>query len=233
MGIDNAHIFNHNIAYSNANQLFEQIKKRTGKAVFNDIYNKDGTSITQLPEGFSKLIISTDDAMDADDYIKKNLLLDFSTINIGNDSGHFYINPYVIENSLPEAYLLRWWDTKLMCDLIREQGLITFEEYQLFNDAGSYVLKYRREMQPPIQKMASTAMLTFCSDHHDQYVDHIEQNWSFDDFISWGKKEFIYVVFKDLPLFDFPEKKPDCYKVFIYDNFADIVADVTLLHPHS
>ena len=44
MGIDNAHIFNHNIAYSNANQLFEQIEKRTGKAVFNDIYNEEGTT---------------------------------------------------------------------------------------------------------------------------------------------------------------------------------------------
>lgn len=207
MGIDNAHIFNHNITYSNANQLFEQIEKRTGKAVFNDIYNEEGNSLTYLPEGFSWLIFSADDGMNANDYIKNNLLLEFSTFNIGNNSGHFYINPFVIENSLPEAYLLRWWDTKSMCDLIREQGLKTFEEYDLFNHLGSYVLKYHREMQPHIQKMGSTAMLTFCSDHHDEYIDHIEENWSFDDFISWGKKEFIYVEFKDLPLFDFPEKK--------------------------
>jgi hypothetical protein len=184
MGIDNAHIFNHNITYSNANKLFEQIEKRTGKAVFNDIYNEEGTCIKHLPEGFSGLLISTDDAMNADDYIKNNLLLEFSTINIGNGSGHFYINPFVIENSLPEPYLLRWWDTKSMCNLIREQVLKTFEEYDLFNHGGSYVLKYRLEMQPHIQKMGSTAMLTFCSDYHDEYMDHIEENWSFDDFIS-------------------------------------------------
>lgn len=224
MGIDNAHIFNHNIAYSNAKELFEQVEKRTGKAVFNDIYNEEDNTRTPLPEGFSGLIISTGDSMDADDYIKNNLLLEFSTINTGNDSGHFYINRYVMENSLPEAYLLRWWDTKSMCDLIRLQGLKTFEEYDLVNDAGTYVLRYRRQMQPYIQKMGSTAMLTFCSDYHDAYLDHIEESWTFDDFISWGKKEFIYVAFKDLPLFDFPEKKPDCYNVFIYDDFADIVA---------
>ena len=78
MGIDNAHIFNHNIAYSNANQLFEQIEKRTGKAVFNVIYNEDDITRTPLPEGFSGLINTTEDAMNADDYIKNNLLLEFS-----------------------------------------------------------------------------------------------------------------------------------------------------------
>lgn len=222
MGIDNTHIFNHNIAYNNAKELFEQLEKRTGKVVFNDIFKKDHTKLTEVPEGFSGLIISTEDSMNVDDYIRKKKLLDFSTVNIGNDSGYLYINPFVIDNSLPEVYLLRWWDTKDMCDVIRKYGLKTFEEYNLFNNGGTYVLKYRKEMQSHIQKMGSTAMLTFCSDYHDTFIEHIEENWTFEDFISWGKKEFIYVEFKDLPLFDFPENKPDCYNVFIYDDFADL-----------
>ena len=35
--------------------------------------------------------------------------------------------------------------------------------------------------------------------------------------LSVGEK-VIFVEFKDLPYFDFPEKKPDCFNVMIVDN---------------
>jgi hypothetical protein len=112
--------------------------------------------------------------------------------------------------------------------LIRLYGLMSFEEFDAENLTrqvnvmhGPYVLQKRKLMQPHIQKFGSTRMLTFCSDNHNEYMDHIAGNWTFDDFISWGKKEFIFVNFKDLPLFDLPENKPDCYNVFIYDDFSD------------
>ena len=40
---------------------------------------------------------------------------------------------------------------------------------------GPYMLKRRKEIQPQIQKLGSTARLTFCSDSYDKYIDHIEQ----------------------------------------------------------
>ena len=43
-----------------------------------------------------------------------------------------------------------------------------------------------------------------------------------EQFINWGKKEFIYVKFQDLVNFDFPGKHPDYYNVFIEDDFEDL-----------
>lgn len=119
-----------------------------------------------------------------------------------------------------------------MCSLIRQYGLRTFEEYEAINAtrqvdvcAGPYVLREREKVPSAIKKFGSTKMLTFCDDYHDEYLDFIAENWTFDDFVSWGKKELIFVEFEDLPLFDFPQEKPDYYNVMILDNFSDLTVN--------
>lgn len=229
MGIDNTHIFNHNIAYTNSKELFAQLEQRLGYSVVNLVYNKNNECAIDLPKAFDGIVICTDDGLTVDDYIKRNELLEFSRISTGNDNGGFYINSNVVENSLAEVNLLRWQQTAEMCTLIKEYGLTTFDYYcenkadiSVGISGGVYLLEERKKMYPHIAKFGSTAMLTFCNDHHPEFLEHIANNWTFDDFVSWGKKEFIYIDFKDLQLFDFPEKKPAYYNVFIYDDFSDL-----------
>lgn len=229
MGTDNAHIFNHNLKFSNAKELVASLEDRLKLAVFNDIFDGSYNPVVSSPAGFSGLLIQTELPLTLEDYVQRKGLLEFNHIGLEDSRGHFYINQQVIENSLAEVYLGRWGNTKHMCRLIRKYGLMSFEEYKaeeltMVVDVmnGPYILEDRKNIQPHIKKFGSTAMLTFCSDHHPGFIDHIEQNWSFADFISWGKKEFIYVDFKDLVHFDFPEKSPDCYNVFIYDDFSDL-----------
>lgn len=229
MGIDNAHIFNHNLKFTNAQELMKELEQRLGLPVVNDVYDEDGNRVKGYPEGFDGLVFNTEDGLTVQDYIEKRLLLDANRISPQDDRGFLYLNQYIIENSLPEVYLYRWWQTMHMCKVIRLYGSQTFEDYQaqqitLEVDVmnGPWVLKQRKAIQPHIATFGSTEMLTFCCDHHSEYMDHIAANWSFDDFVSWGKKEFIYVRFEDLANFDFPENKPDCYNVFIHDSFLDL-----------
>jgi hypothetical protein len=229
MGIDNAHIFNHNMHYNNGNELMEKLRARTGLTVANAIMDNDGNYLEDIPGDFVGLVVSTDNSLTLNDYMERRELIEFSNKNAKEWSGYFYINPYVTENSLEDCYLYRWHDTAHMCRLIRQYGLLTFEEYEAINatrqmdvQSGPYVLKERCKMPSAIEKFGSSQMLTFCSDYHDEYCDHIAGNWTFEDFVSWGKKEFIFVGFKDLPLFDFPEKKPDYYNVMILDKFLDL-----------
>ncbi len=102
MGIDNAHIFNHNLTYTNTNELYEQLKKRTGKSVFNDIRDEDYEYLTQHPEGFNGFILNTENSMTADDYIQKNILLEFDNIENDKYQGRFNLNRFVIDNNLEE-----------------------------------------------------------------------------------------------------------------------------------
>jgi hypothetical protein len=188
----------------------------------------DCNYIKDIPDDFVGLNVSTINSLSLDQYIERKELIEFHNKTATGWNGTFYINPYVMENSLDDCYLYRWDDTARMCRLIRQYGLRTFEEYEGMNPkewglpAGSYVLKERSKLPSAIDKFGSTQMLTFCSDYHDEYCDYIAENWTFEDFINWGKKEFIFVEFKDLPLFDFPEKKPDYYNVMILDNFQDL-----------
>lgn len=229
MSIDTAQIFNHNIQYQNGAQLLQQLQLRLGKPVLNCIYINDNELLTELPNDFDGYVIYTENNTTIDYSIEKLDLLDFNLKSSEDDRGHFYINQFVIDNSLPEVFNPRWQFTFEMCNLIKDFGLRNFEDYeseQLSNmvdySLGYFLLKKRAEMQPNIAKFGSSKMISFCSDYHDDYLEHIANNWSFEDFVSWGKKEFIYVEFKDLHLFDFPENKPDYYNVFIYDDFSDL-----------
>jgi len=229
MGIDNALILNHNMHYNNGKELMQKLRERTGLVVFNSIMGNDGNYIEDIRNDFVGLNVSTLNSLNLDQYIERKELIEFHNKTASGWNGTFYINPYVMENSLNDCYLYRWNDTADMCRLIRQYGLLTFEEYDTIDatrqvdvHAGPYVLKERSKLPMAIEKFGSTQMLTFCSDYHDEYCDHIAESWTFDDFVSWGKKEFIFVEFKDLPLFDFPDKNPDYYNVMILDKFQDL-----------
>jgi hypothetical protein len=229
MGIDNAHIFNHNMHYNNGKELMQKLCERTGLVVSNSIMGNDCNYIKDILDDFVGLNISTINSLSLDQYIERKELIEFHNKTDSGWNGTFYINPYVMENSLEDCYLHRWHDTAHMCRLIRQYGLLTFKEYEAIDatrqvdvHTGPYVLKERSKLPYAVDKFGSTQMLTFCSDYHDVYCDHIAENWTFEDFVSWGKKEFIFVEFEELPLFDFPDKKPDYYNVMILDKFQDL-----------
>jgi hypothetical protein len=229
MGIDNAHILNHNMHYNNGNELMEKLRARTGLAVVNGIMDNNGNYLQDIPDDFVGLLVSTDNSLTLNEYIDRKELIEFNNKTAKEWSGSFYMNPFVMENSLEDCCLCRWNETAHMCRLIRQYGLLTFEEYEAINatkqmdvQGGPYVLKERSQLPSAIERFGSTHMLTFCSDYHNEFLDYIAENWTFDDFVSWGKKEFIFVEFKDFPSFDFPEKKPDYYNVMILDKFEDL-----------
>lgn len=229
MGVDTAQIFNHNIQYQNSAQLLQQLQLHLGKPVTNLIYNSACECLTKLPEDYNGYIISTENNTTIENAIEALELLDFTYKSPEDDSGYFYINPFLIENSLSQIQIPRWQFTAEMCRVIRDFGLHNFDYYEAEDvtrmvdySNGCYLLESRKSMQTHIAKFGSTKMISFCCDYHDVYLEHIANNCSFDDFVSWGKKEFIYVEFKDLHSFDFPEKKPDYYNVFIYDDFSDL-----------
>lgn len=229
MGIDNAHIYNHNMHYTGAKELMQKLTERTGLPVFNSIYDEEYNCVQKEPDDFVGFSVITHSSLTLQDYIDRKELLEFENTTSEGWSGYLYINPFVIKNSLDDCYLYRWNHTVHMCRLIRQYGLRTFKEYEdcratLLTDVwhGPYVVEARRGLPSAIKRFGSTKMLTFCSDFHDEFLHFISENWTFDDFVSWGKKELIFVTFEDLPYFDFPETKPDYYNVMILDEFKDL-----------
>lgn len=234
MGIDNTHIFNHNLQFTTGRQLLDALQQRLRIPAFNTIWGTEEAfePIIPLPPNFEGVYISTDNGLTLDDYIRQKELLDFSLITKDNDSGFFYINQHVIKNSLPETYMHRWNQTANLCQLIRDYGFRTIADYEAEGidklwgyDFGVGILAMRAAMLPHLHKWGSTHRLTFCDDKHPEFLDFIADNWTFEDFISWGKKELIYVDFKDLPYFDFPKHEPDYYNVMIHDDFADLLVN--------
>ncbi|SFP93644.1 hypothetical protein [Parafilimonas terrae] len=167
MGIDNAHIFNHNIKFTTANELTAELSKRTGLPVFNDIYDANGKCVKEVPDDYLGLTIPTDNSQTLQDYIDKKTLLEFHNKTKEHWTEVFCINHFVMDD-LPDIYLGRWNDTADMCRLIRKYGLHSLEEYKQQNlhlqvgiMNGPYILEYRKRAPAEMKKFGATQMLTF------------------------------------------------------------------------
>ena len=195
MGVDTAQIFNHNIQYQNSAQLLQKLQIRLNKPVTNVMYNSAYECLTKLPEDYDGYICNTENSTTVEDTIKTKKLLEFNCINPQDTRGYFYINHFVIKNLLPPTEIYRWQFTAEMCRVIRDFGLHNFDYYEAEDvtrmvdySNGCYLLESRKSMQTHIAKFGSTKMISFCCDYHDVYLEHIANNCSFDDFVSWGEK---------------------------------------------
>jgi len=228
MGIDRANIINHKLHYTNAATLIKQLEQCFQLPVCVSSICDDDDKTTNPPKGFDGLSIYTENGATLDEWIDEKQLLDFSRIGSDKESGYFYINLYVMAISLDETYMGRWHNIRKMVTGIKEYGLKSFADYNMPNGIiseateGLYILQMRENAWPHIKNTGATAMVTLCDDHHPEFLDHIADNWTFEDFISWGKKDFIFVDFKDLAGFDFPETMPEMYNVMVYDSFEDL-----------
>jgi hypothetical protein len=228
MGIDRSNIINHKLHYTNAATLINQLEQCFQLPVCVSSMYDDYDKTTHPPDEFDGLSIYTKNGATLDEWILKKELLEFDRVAPHDPRGFFYMNPHIMKMSLEETYMCRWYGVRDMCSTIKEYGLKKYADYNITKGlvtnaaGGSFILQMRENAWPHIKKTGATAMLTFCDDYHSQYVDQIEEHWSFDDFISWGKKDFIFVDFKDLANFDFPETKPEMYNVMVYDSFEDL-----------
>jgi hypothetical protein len=153
MGLDTAYIFNHNIQYKHGAELLQQLEKRLCKPVLNVQYDSEYNCLTKLPKNFDGYIISTENNTTIEHIIETTDLLEFDAINPQNNTGDFSINPFVIKNSLAEVYMLRWWQIKDMCKLIRKFGLQTKQHYEkneiptmVDYSNGYYMLELRKKI---------------------------------------------------------------------------------------
>lgn len=98
MGIDNALIFNHDMQYSNGNELMKKLNARTGLHVVNVIMGNNCNYIQNIPDDFVGLMAGTDNLLNLDQYIQEKKLIEFSNKTSEKWIGSFYINPSVMAN---------------------------------------------------------------------------------------------------------------------------------------
>lgn len=223
MGIDPVHIINHKLAYKKPEEFIQKLKEATDYDTFvGRIAVSKIVEEIRPPENFVGWVTYLEDNDTLEEReLNRESLREFYLQNNTDDEINFYINPHCFDLSGEPFYMGRWFEVKYIADYIREHG-IPDKNYYIREDAN-YIFKNRKNLFEYAQQFGSTAMVTFCSDKHQEWLDvFIEENWTLEQFIAWGKKELIYVKFQDLVHFDFPDNNPDYYNVFIHDDFKDL-----------
>ncbi len=219
MGIDLARICNHNLHFNNQVQFVNNLSKAFNCNVVPHYTNDEN-------------LIGADGAMyldEVDDKTVQDVIDDKDIVSMHvtnsktpNEYDLFYINPFVAEFSQDEYYIGRWNTVKHIADELKENGFPNKAFYETNKD--DYWFLNRKKYYDFIKTIGGTQSVIFCDDKHQEWLDYFADNYTIDDYIEWGKKELIFVEFKDLIDFDFPEKKPDYHNVFILDNFEDLKA---------
>ena len=228
MNIDNTHLIKHNLRYKTADELVEQITTKWNYPVFIEINTSD--RFVEAPKNFEGYILEVNDrdslqeAMDNKDLISGH----FKTLS-GKKCNNIYINEHLTEYDADEMYLGKWNQTAQMCNWIRKFGMhipetLAIEKLSWEYHSGPLLLQWRKVCYQYIKRFGAKEMITFCCNKNLEWYNHMGNGWTMEDFVSWAKKEMIYVDFSDLTNFVFPTQEPDYYKVFIYDDFLDLKA---------
>lgn len=217
MGIDITRICNHNLHFTNQEQFVNNLSN-----AFNCQVVPYYTNDEKLIGADGSMYLEDTDDKTVQDIIDKKDVLSLNIINSKTTNGYdyFYINPFVAEFSQDEYYVGRWHSVKHFAKELKEKGFPTKQFYETNQD--DYWFLNRKKYYDFIKPIGGTQSVIFCDDHHQKWLDYFADNWTIEDFIEWGKKDFIFIEFKDLVHFDFPEKKPEYYNVFILDNFEDL-----------
>lgn len=221
MGIDSTHIINHKLAYKEPDEFFRKLKTVTGYDTFLGRMSISKTvKEVQPPSDF----VGWETYLEDDETLQEKVSNDgFSSFCLSGvkPTIEIEVNPHCMELIGESFYMGRWSGIQYMIDFIRENGIPDISYYD--RQDAFYMLKNRKNLFDYTQKFGSSAMITFCGDIHQKWLDFFyHEKWSLEQFIQWGKEELIYVDFQELIHFDFPKQQPDYYNVFIYDDFRDL-----------
>ncbi|MCB0508007.1 MAG: hypothetical protein R2739_02885 [Chitinophagales bacterium] len=221
MGIDAAHIINHQLTFSNAEEFIHQLKAVTGFGTFiKRIRVAKNIEEIHPPANFMGWITHLEDDEILDQKIAEDGFRSFY-LNGSSKQISFEINPYCMELQSDEFYMGRWSSVKYMATYIRENGLPNKADY--IHDDNLYMFKNRKNLYEYAQQFGTTEMITFCENKHQEWLDFFyDEKWSLRQFIEWAKKELVFVNFHELNQFDFPEQRPDIFNICIYDDFRDL-----------
>jgi len=141
-----------------------------------------------------------------------------------------YINKDLLRLGTNKDYMDSWESVEQMCRWVKLYGMsmpedVKDERYVPANCYnGAHVLEYRKHLYQYLRELGVSEIITFCNEMNPSWKTYRSKGWEMADFIEWGKKELIYVNFSGLATFEFPKEEPDYYRVFIYDDFADLKA---------
>jgi hypothetical protein len=219
MGIDLTRLANHSMYYNRADKLLEQIEAKTGFRV--NIVQEVNGKYQYTPDG-SGWVVHIEEGKTLQRQMDENDLIQFDRRNEKLEREYFYINPYVIHYYAEDFYLGRWSAVKYLADNIREEGLPSSENYD--SHTSGWQLRNRKKYFEYCETLGTTASVIFCDDKHQEWLDHfVDEKWTFEQFVEWGKKEFVFANFNELKDFNFPPAgHKDHYNVFIYDEFKDL-----------
>ena len=223
MGIDPVHIINHKLAYKKPEEFISKLKVATGFDIFiGRIAVTENVEEIRPPENFTGWVTYLEDNETLEEReLNNESLKEYFLHNNTDDNIDFYVNPYCFELNGEPFYMGRWFQVKYMADFIKEHGIPDKKYYE--NENADFIFRNRKNLFEYAQQFGTTAMVTFCYDKHQEWLDlFIGEKWTIEQFVAWGKKELIYVEFQDLIHFNFPENNPEHYNVFIYDDFRDL-----------
>ena len=228
MNTDNTHLIKHNLTYKTASELVNEIESKWHYPVFIEINTSD--RFVEAPKDFEGYILEVNDRDGLQEAIdNKDLISGHLKTSEGKKYNNIYINQHVTDYGADEMYMGKWNQTAQMCNWIRKFGMeipenISNENIPWEYHSGPLLLQWRKVCYQYIQRFGASEMITFCCNKNREWFGHMGKGWTMEDFIAWGKKELIYVEFKDLANFVFPKLEPDYYRVFIYDDFSDLKA---------
>jgi hypothetical protein len=221
MGIDLTRLANHAMYYTDAVEMVQKIEAKTGYPVWVSL--AENGSWPEPPPTFKGWRHYVDEGKTLQQQLNEHDLITFVRTNEKGEEEDFELSPYLIDFYSEDFYFGRWFQVQHFADEIREHGLPSPGNYHLH--PAEWQLQQRKNYFDYCMKLGSTASVIFCDDLHQEWLEYCyEDLWTLDQFVEWGKKEFIFVRFADLVSFDFPKSKPDYYNVFIYDDFQDLLS---------
>ena len=219
MGIDLTRLANHVMSYRNADELVTQIERTTGYPVA--IVKEVDGKYQYPPDGFGGWFVHVEEGKTLQKLMDEKDLIEFSRRNKKLQWESFYINPFVIRYYAEEFYLGRWSAVKYLADNIRQEGMPLPHQYNAHSSGWQF--QNRRNYFDYCKTLGASASVIFCDDKHQEWLDYfVDEAWTFEQFVEWGKKEFIFINFQELTQFKFPSDPNDYYRVFIYDDFGDL-----------
>lgn len=219
MGIDLTRLGNHSLIYTNAEEMLQQLTAKTGLPV-RIIPEKDwGKGL----DDYTGWVIHTEDEKTVQQLLDEKDLITIVGRPYEPGQVDLHLNPFVHDYYSDAFYIGRWHQMKYLADSIREHGLPLPKDYS--THSATWQLQQRKNYYEACQPLGTTASVIFCGDVHEDWLDYFtDEAYTLEQFVEWGKRDFIFVSFQDLERFTFPSRQLDYYNVFIYDDFEDLKA---------
>ncbi len=197
--------------------------------VFTEMYYTDASQPNLLaPDGFDGWVMRSRDGLPLQALFIMGEVLTMQAKSTWLNGFIANINPYAMQVNYAEFSMGRWSSVRCLADWIYKNGLPDYKYYKHKNENVFWMLKNRKNLFEfsRLFQAGNIKFISFCDNQHETYLKHFfEDKWSVEQFLKYARQHFAIVKFSELSNFIFPQGEAEGRRVFIEDDFRDLLQD--------